>query len=212
MSIKPSENPPFAPTDRLGTSMRILLHDTQATLEKFSERLETLTNGVDKTHQNINVVQKLFEREHESFIEENVALVNRCQLEIQKSLGKPAQAQEIKDLQERLASVDRRLEALDNRFDILHLLNQTQSQTLQALQDQQTQLISSLAPVLPLLQAIPLHVNTAKLEKFFARKNDRVVFSDISSVCERIVWDLGAVLAGSSISQRFGRVAQKEKD
>ncbi|KZT21174.1 hypothetical protein NEOLEDRAFT_792157 [Neolentinus lepideus HHB14362 ss-1] len=39
---------------------------------------------------------------------------------------------------------------------------QTQMQTLQSIQDQQVQLLTSLAPILPLLQAIPAHIDAAK--------------------------------------------------
>ncbi|KAF7794400.1 hypothetical protein EIP86_005534 [Pleurotus ostreatoroseus] len=157
-------NPPLAPNDKLGTSVRMLLHDTQATLEKFSERVEKLTSGVDKAQQDIRTVQKLFEHEHENAMEGTVDLVNRCQLEIQKSLGTPAQAHEVEELRKSFVSVDRRLEALDKRFDVLHLLNQTQSQALQAVQEQQVQLMSSIAPILSLLQSIPIRIDSTKFE------------------------------------------------
>lgn len=41
-------------------------------------------------------------------------------------------------------------------------MSQTQSQALQTLQDQQGQLLTMLAPILPLIQAIPLHVENTK--------------------------------------------------
>lgn len=41
-------------------------------------------------------------------------------------------------------------------------LNQTQSQTLQTIQDQQGQILSALLPVLPLLQSVPLHIENAR--------------------------------------------------
>lgn len=66
--------PPIAPLDKAGTSMRILLHDTQVQFEKFSERVVRLTDDVDKTKREISTMQKLFEREHESLIEEVVDL------------------------------------------------------------------------------------------------------------------------------------------
>ncbi len=41
-------------------------------------------------------------------------------------------------------------------------LNQTQSQALQTIQDQQSQILSALLPVLPLLQSVPLHIENAR--------------------------------------------------
>lgn len=41
-------------------------------------------------------------------------------------------------------------------------LNQTQSQALQNIQDQQSQILTALLPLLPLLQAVPLHIDCAK--------------------------------------------------
>jgi hypothetical protein len=40
---------PIAPVDKTGTSMRLLLHDTQSTLEKFSEKIDNLIKGVEDT-------------------------------------------------------------------------------------------------------------------------------------------------------------------
>lgn len=37
---------PIAPADKTGTSVRLLLHDTQATMEKFSEKVDKLISGV----------------------------------------------------------------------------------------------------------------------------------------------------------------------
>lgn len=41
---------PLAPVDKTGTSVRLLLHDTQATLEKFSQRIDKLVKGVEDFH------------------------------------------------------------------------------------------------------------------------------------------------------------------
>ncbi len=54
--------------------MRMLLHDTQAIMEKFSERVEKLTSGVDKAQQDISAVQRMFEHERENTMSETVAL------------------------------------------------------------------------------------------------------------------------------------------
>ena len=42
-----------APADRAGTSVRILLHDTQATIEKFSERVDNLVSEAENSRQKL---------------------------------------------------------------------------------------------------------------------------------------------------------------
>lgn len=42
-----------APADRAGTSVRILLHDTQATIEKFSERVDKLVSEAENSRQKL---------------------------------------------------------------------------------------------------------------------------------------------------------------
>ncbi|KAI0946930.1 hypothetical protein AcV7_009514 [Taiwanofungus camphoratus] len=153
---------PITPLDKAGTSMRILLHDTQAHLEKFSDRVTKLINGVDESKREIVTVQKLFEQDREKLVEETVDLVNRCQTEIQRTVGAPAQASKIDELQADLVAVDSKLHALDKKMDLLHMLNQTQTQALQTLQDQQGKMLTALTPILPLLQAVPLHIDNAR--------------------------------------------------
>ena len=69
-----SSVPRAVPTDKAGTTMRILLHDTQANLEHFSERVTTLTSGIDEAKQEIVAVQKLFEQDHETITADMVDL------------------------------------------------------------------------------------------------------------------------------------------
>ncbi|CCM06134.1 uncharacterized protein FIBRA_08384 [Fibroporia radiculosa] len=154
--------PPIAPTDKAGTSLRILLHDTQANLEKFSDRVSKLTGGVDESRREIVTVQTLFQQDRENLVETMVNLVNRCQVEVQRSLGSPAQDSRVEGLRKDIISVERKLETLDKKMDTLHTLNQTQSQTLQALQDQQVKLLENVVAMLPLLQTMPLHIENAR--------------------------------------------------
>lgn len=42
-----------APADKTGTSLRILLHDTQATIEKFSERVDKLLSEAEDARQKL---------------------------------------------------------------------------------------------------------------------------------------------------------------
>ena len=66
--------PAIAPLDKAATSTRILLHDTQATLEKFSSHVEKLTNKVDDAKREIVMAHKVFHTGQEKMIEENVDL------------------------------------------------------------------------------------------------------------------------------------------
>ncbi|RDB15829.1 hypothetical protein Hypma_003687 [Hypsizygus marmoreus] len=158
--------PPITPLDKNGTSMRILLHDTQANFESFSARVDKLCSGVDEAKREIAMVNTVFQRQNDTLTEEMVDLVNRAQTEIQKTLGAPAQAGCVQQLSKNL---DHRLDTLDKRMDAIQLFHQTHSQTLQlqsqalqSLQDQQGTIVMALMPLLPLLQAIPLHIESAK--------------------------------------------------
>lgn len=49
-------------------------------------------------------------------------IVNRCQTEVQKSLGTPAQADKVDNLSKELAATDRRIESLDKRIDVVQMV------------------------------------------------------------------------------------------
>ncbi|KAH9942032.1 hypothetical protein B0H21DRAFT_696588, partial [Amylocystis lapponica] len=57
------------PLDKAGTTIRILLHDTQANLERFSDRVITLTGGIDETKREITTIHKRFEQDREKLVE-----------------------------------------------------------------------------------------------------------------------------------------------
>ncbi|KAI0704084.1 hypothetical protein C8Q76DRAFT_753602 [Earliella scabrosa] len=154
--------PAIAPLDKAGASTRILLHDTQAHLERFTDRVTQLTEGLDDAKRELVGVQKLYQNEHEQLVERIIGLVNRCQFELQKTVGNPAQSSEVSVLSRDLALLGTRLDVLDKKIDVLSALNQTQSQALQTIQDQQGQILSALLPVLPLLQSVPLHIENAR--------------------------------------------------
>ncbi|PFH51030.1 hypothetical protein AMATHDRAFT_122148, partial [Amanita thiersii Skay4041] len=107
---------PLTPLDKNATSMRVLLHDTQANFEKFSTRVDNFLNGLAETKSEINLVKSLFERGQETLTNDIIDLVNRCQSQIQKTLGSPAQAsgmeQLSKDINQRLDCLDKRLDAI----------------------------------------------------------------------------------------------------
>lgn len=54
--------------------MRILLHDTQANLEKFSNRVDKLADGIHESKQEIMMVHKMFQEEHDKLSGENIDL------------------------------------------------------------------------------------------------------------------------------------------
>ncbi|KAJ7241889.1 hypothetical protein B0H12DRAFT_1236850 [Mycena haematopus] len=146
--------------------MRILLHDTQANFEKFATRVDTLTSEIDEAKRELVIVKDLFQGAQESLSMDIVDLVNRSQTQIQKSMGDPAQATALELFRK---DVDARLDGLSKRIDDMQSFNQTQSQalqnvaqTLQSLQDQQGKVLAALLPVLPLLQAVPAHINSAR--------------------------------------------------
>ncbi|KAF9266771.1 hypothetical protein L218DRAFT_857569 [Marasmius fiardii PR-910] len=111
--------PPLGPMDKNATSTRILLHDTQANLQQFAERVDKMTDGLNATKQEISAVSTLFKQEHETLVGEMVDLVNRCQTEIKKPLGQPAQSDKLGELQKIL---ELRLDSMDRRLDILQMV------------------------------------------------------------------------------------------
>lgn len=64
----------MTPVDKTGTSLRILLHDTQANLEKFSERVGKLTGDIDESKREIGTTKALLQQDHEKTVEEIVDL------------------------------------------------------------------------------------------------------------------------------------------
>lgn len=67
-----TKGPPIVPTDKAGTSVRILLHDTRANLEEFSTRVHKLTDSIDEAKREISTIQKLFQSDRETTIEKVV--------------------------------------------------------------------------------------------------------------------------------------------
>ena len=57
-----------APADKTGTSVRILLHDTQATIEKFSERVDRLVSEAEESRQKLLVRNEEISDEVEQLI------------------------------------------------------------------------------------------------------------------------------------------------
>ncbi|KIL65565.1 hypothetical protein M378DRAFT_36873, partial [Amanita muscaria Koide BX008] len=108
--------PPLGPIDKNATSTRVLLHDTQANLEKFSARVDALLNGFSEAKSEVKLVKTLFERDRETLMNDIIDLVNRCQTQIQKAVGSPAQSSVLdnfsRDVNLRLENLDKRLDAI----------------------------------------------------------------------------------------------------
>ncbi|KAE9406296.1 hypothetical protein BT96DRAFT_811151 [Gymnopus androsaceus JB14] len=111
---------PLAPVDKSGTSTRILLLDTQAHLQKFGRKVDDLTSKVAHAKQEIVTVKTLFQQDREGLMSEFVDLLNRSQLEIQKTIGEPAQASKCEDLEK---IVEVRLESMDQRLAALQMVS-----------------------------------------------------------------------------------------
>lgn len=62
------------PVDKAGTSVRMLLHDTQAVLEKFSGRIDKLHGEVEKAKQEVSTSHKVFQHGHDKLVSDQVDL------------------------------------------------------------------------------------------------------------------------------------------
>ena len=60
--------PPTVPLDKNATSMRVLLHDTQANFEKFAVHVGKLIDSVNETKHEIKTTNDLFERDRQSLV------------------------------------------------------------------------------------------------------------------------------------------------
>ncbi|KAI0294447.1 hypothetical protein BC826DRAFT_1012433 [Russula brevipes] len=163
----------LTPHDKAGTSTRILLHDTHARLEKFSERANAIFSGIETSRREMVRVREQVESARESELDTIAQLINRCQSSIQKTIGEPAQAREVTTMHASLAVLTERLHTLEdkmnNKLDALTALVQTQTQLSQSLQEQfsrtqiqQSRILELLAPLHPILQSVPLHINLAR--------------------------------------------------
>ena len=68
LSDTPTVVPPTAPLDKNATSMRVLLHDTQANFENFAIHVGKLIDGVNETKHEIKTTNDLFESDRQSLV------------------------------------------------------------------------------------------------------------------------------------------------
>ncbi|KAH7885832.1 hypothetical protein F5I97DRAFT_1809501 [Phlebopus sp. FC_14] len=114
-----SKIPPLAPVDKTGTSIRMLVHDTQANLEKFSGRVDGLLSRVDDCKSQVVNATNLLEAERDRLLAEMLDMANRCQSELKSHVGTPAQVQALDVLQISQLSTEKSVQALEKRIDAL---------------------------------------------------------------------------------------------
>jgi hypothetical protein len=73
----PPTLPTLGPQDKNATTMRVLLHDTQMNLERFSGHVETLITEVKETAQEMRTTSSLFEKEHDKLTGDMIDLGSR---------------------------------------------------------------------------------------------------------------------------------------
>ncbi|KAI0316186.1 hypothetical protein OF83DRAFT_1173144 [Amylostereum chailletii] len=181
----------IGPQDRANTSTKILLHDTHARLENFSERTDVLVKEVVEAKREMVRAREDITAEHIKSQDELVQLgwvyahismslrltrplaVNRSQAMIQKAVGEPAQARDTSDLKAAVASTHDKIHALELRLESVtkaheqhhHMLEKVldvvQNNQVHAL-DQDKKIVELFMPLLTLLQAAPGHVATSR--------------------------------------------------
>ncbi|PPQ63394.1 hypothetical protein CVT24_005659 [Panaeolus cyanescens] len=158
--------PPLAPLDKNATSMRVLLHDTQSNFERFTVEVEGLFRSIRETKAEIKTLSGLYEKDRETLTSDIIDLVNRSQREVQRSVGEPAQAAFVergfKDVHGALETINQRLDAIQSFNETHSRALQTQMQSIQIVLENQGRLITSVTPLLPLVQALPPHLETLR--------------------------------------------------
>lgn len=165
----PSTNPPLFPQDKTATSMRMLIHDTQSSLEKFSERLDRLMTRVDDCRCQVINANKLLENERDKMLTEMVDIASNSQRQLKTHVGTPAQKDALELVHTSQSATESNLRGLEKRIDALQTLFQSHTNAItsvqdqqKAIQNQQNALLNALLPLLPLLQNLPSQVDQLK--------------------------------------------------
>ncbi|KIJ55230.1 hypothetical protein M422DRAFT_774310 [Sphaerobolus stellatus SS14] len=135
--------PSLAPENKVNSSLRVVLHDTKAVLEQFSDRLGTLVKSVDDAKRQIDSANANLADANDRTIEELVATVNRSQKGLLDVLGTPAQAGTLEIVKDAQSGIQRKLDLLEDRMGLLQ-------KQLQSVTDQQAQILLALASITPL--------------------------------------------------------------
>ena len=140
-AAQPHSYAQLTPQDKAGTSTRILLHDTHARLEKFSERANSIFSAIDASKREMVRVREEVESAREKELDVIAQLsmfifffffraymlagvcssayvsVNRCQSSLQKTIGEPLQAREAAVMQATLTVTTERLHAFEGKIN-----------------------------------------------------------------------------------------------
>ncbi|KAG2071549.1 hypothetical protein BDR04DRAFT_1052625 [Suillus decipiens] len=111
--------PAMAPVDRTNTSMRMLIHDMQATLEKFSARVDTLLINVKDAKTEVINCNRISESERERVLDEISNSSKKAQTELKACIGAPSQASSLELIQKSQYSAENSIHALDKRIDAI---------------------------------------------------------------------------------------------
>ncbi|KAG1735506.1 hypothetical protein EDB19DRAFT_1075788 [Suillus lakei] len=111
--------PAVAPVDRTNTSMRMLIHDMQATLEKFSTRVDTLLTNVKDAKTEVVNCNRISESEHERVLDEISNSSKKVQTELKACMGAPSQTSALELVQKSQSSAENSIQALDKRIDAI---------------------------------------------------------------------------------------------
>ncbi|KIJ20652.1 hypothetical protein PAXINDRAFT_124995, partial [Paxillus involutus ATCC 200175] len=142
--------------------MRMLIHDTQANLEKFSVRLDGLLQRVEDCKAQVLNSNKLLDNERDRVLTEILDIANRCQSELKSHIGTPAQAHALDLVHVSQLSTERIVQALEKRIDALQALLQTHTHAMQSIQDQQNNILRAVLPLVPLIQSVPSQIDQIK--------------------------------------------------
>ncbi|KAG1785590.1 uncharacterized protein HD556DRAFT_1249626 [Suillus plorans] len=114
--------PSMAPVDRTNTSMRMLIHDMQATLEKFSTRVDTLLINVKDAKTEVVNCSRISESEHERVLDEISNSSKKVQTELKACIGAPSQASSLELVQKSQSSAENSIQALNKRIDAIQMV------------------------------------------------------------------------------------------
>ncbi|KAN0088906.1 hypothetical protein V8E55_005963, partial [Tylopilus felleus] len=142
--------------------MRMLIHDTQVNLEKFSTRVDGLLQHVDDCRAQVVSANKLLDVERDKVLTEILEIAHRCQSEMRAHVGTPAQASTLDLVHASQVSTEKSVQALGMRIDALQMLLQTHAHAMQSIQDQQNTLIGAVLPLVPIIHGIPPQVDQIK--------------------------------------------------
>lgn len=132
--------PPIVPQDRVGTSMRVLVHDTQSRLDGLSTKLDGLFTQVGDTRSQITDANKA--------LAEITKSVGRSQSELTARIGALGQTQTLELVRASQANTENALRTLEKRIDALQTAQEQQNLLLQ----------QTVIPLLPLLQTLPVQL------------------------------------------------------